>query len=60
MLRGRLGALPEAVAGIPGSAAAPILHIPDVTPTLGMCGVLRPVSNFSPVGPAPAAGPVRK
>ena len=22
---------------------APFLHIPDVTPTLGMCGVLRPV-----------------
>ena len=56
MLRGRLGTLPEAVAG----GAAPFLHIPDVTPTLGMCGVLRPVSNFSPVGPAPAAGPVRK
>mgnify|MGYP001129228878 FL=1 len=57
-LRERVGALPEAVAG--GAAAAPVLHIPDVTPTLGMCGVLRPVSNLSPVGPAPAAGPVRK
>lgn len=60
MLRGRVGALPEAVSGGSGAAASPVLHIPDVTPTLGMCGVLRPVSSFTPVGPAPAAGPVRK
>ncbi len=47
-LRARVGALPEAVDG----AAAPILHVPDGTPTLGMCGVLRPVTSLAPVGPA--------
>ncbi|NLH77238.1 MAG: cupin domain-containing protein [Acidobacteria bacterium] len=57
-LRARVGALPHVVDG--AAAAAPILHVPDGTPTLGMCGVLRPVTNLSPVGPAPASGPVRR
>jgi len=36
-----------------GSAeAGPILHVPPAGTTLGMCGVLRPVTGFEPVGPA--------
>ena len=47
------------VEGLPGAAdeGAPLLHIPAETTTLGMCGILRPVTGFEPVGPAKDAGP---
>jgi mannose-6-phosphate isomerase-like protein (cupin superfamily) len=47
------------VESLPGAAdeGAPILHIPPETTTLGMCGVLRPVTGFEAVGPAKDAGP---
>jgi mannose-6-phosphate isomerase-like protein (cupin superfamily) len=50
--RKRVGSLP----GAPDEGA-PILHIPPETTTLGMCGVLRPVTGFEAVGPAKDAGP---
>ncbi|RPJ01078.1 MAG: cupin domain-containing protein [Candidatus Aminicenantes bacterium] len=50
--RQRVGALPGAA-----GEAAPILHLAPETTTLGMCGVLRPVTGFEPVGPAKDAGP---
>jgi mannose-6-phosphate isomerase-like protein (cupin superfamily) len=34
----------------------PILHVPPAGTTLGMCGVLRPVTSFEAVGPAKDAG----
>lgn len=44
---------------LPGGAveAGPVIHIPSGETTLGMCGVLRPVTSLEPVGPAKAAGP---
>jgi mannose-6-phosphate isomerase-like protein (cupin superfamily) len=54
MFRARLGNLPGST---PGSG--PIFHDPSGTPTLGMCGILRPVIKLAPVGPAVAA-PARK
>jgi len=47
------------VESLPGGAGEgpPILHIPSETTTLGMCGVLRPVTGFEAVGPARDAGP---
>jgi mannose-6-phosphate isomerase-like protein (cupin superfamily) len=47
------------VESLPGPAGegAPILHIPPDSTTLGMCGVLRPVTGFEAVGPAKDAGP---
>ena len=50
--RQRVGALPGAA-----GEGAPILHLAPGTTTLGMCGVLRPVIGFEPVGPAKDAGP---
>lgn len=52
--RTRLGNLPGPTAG-----GGPIAHDPSGTPTLGMCGILRPVTKLAPVGPAVAA-PARK
>jgi len=44
----------ERVDGLPAAAreGPPILHVPPEATTLGMCGVLRPVTGFEPVGPA--------
>ncbi|MCK7482993.1 MAG: hypothetical protein M0C28_42155 [Candidatus Moduliflexus flocculans] len=42
----------------PGARARSSMCRPD-TPTLGMCGILRPVTKLAPVGPA-VAGPMRK
>lgn len=39
--------------------AGPILHVPPSGTTLGMCGVLRPVTSFEVVGPAKDAGPAK-
>ena len=50
--RRRVGSLP-AEAG----EGAPILHTPSAGATPGMCGLLRPVTGFTPVGPAKDAGP---
>jgi mannose-6-phosphate isomerase-like protein (cupin superfamily) len=49
------------VEALPGAAGegAPILHVPPETTTLGMCGILRPVTGFEPVGPAKGDGPGR-
>jgi len=43
---------------LPGASveSAPILHIPAGETTLGMCGILRPVTSFEPVGPAKDTG----
>ncbi len=51
-LRKRLENLPRA-----SEEVGPVLHVPTGEPTLGMCGVLRPVTGFDTVGPAKAAGP---
>ena len=48
------------VEGLPAPAGegSPLLHIPPAeTTTLGMCGLLRPVTGFEPVGPAKDAEP---
>lgn len=47
------------VEGLPASAGegAPILYEPAAATTLGMCGILRPVTGFTPVGPEKDAGP---
>lgn len=47
------------VEGLPAPAGegSPLLHVPAEGTTLGMCGVLRPVIGFEPVGPAKDAGP---
>ena len=37
--------------------AGPVLHVPSGSTTLGMCGILRPVTGFEAVGPAKVAGP---
>jgi len=50
-LRRRLENLPRG-----SEEAGPILHVPPSETALGMCGVLRPVTSFEPVGPAKAAG----
>ena len=44
---------------LPGGSdeAGPILHVPSGSTTLGMCGILRPVTGFEAVGPAKVAGP---
>jgi hypothetical protein len=49
------------VADLPAGTAeaGPILHVPPSGTTLGMCGVLRPVTSFEAVGPAKDAG-IRK
>ena len=46
---------------LPGASeeAGPVLHVPTGETTLGMCGVLRPVTTLEPVGPAGATG-IRK
>ncbi len=43
--RGRLGALPSADL----HDVEPLLHLPPGEPVLGMCGLLRPVTNLDPV-----------
>jgi len=47
------------VENLPGSIGegAPVLHIPPEATTLGMCGILRPVTGLEAVGPARDAGP---
>lgn len=49
----------ERVAGLPAAAGEgpPVLHRPGGDTTLGMCGILRPVTGFEPVGPAKDACP---
>lgn len=49
------------VESLPGAAgeAAPLLHVPPDKTTLGMCGVLRPVTGFEAVGPVKSAVPGR-
>jgi mannose-6-phosphate isomerase-like protein (cupin superfamily) len=49
--RKRLETLPKAT-----EEAGPVLHVPTGETTLGMCGVLRPVTTLEPVGPAGEAG----
>jgi hypothetical protein len=49
--RKRLETLPNAA-----EEAGPVLHVPAGGTTLGMCGVLRPVTTLEPVGPAGEAG----
>ena len=39
---------------------APVLHLPPEETTLGMCGVLRPVTKLEAVGPGKDAQPVKK
>lgn len=51
--RKRLESLPK-----PSEEAGPVLHVPTGETTLGMCGVLRPVTTLEPVGPA--GGPAKK
>ena len=41
----------------PTGEGSPLLHTPPDQTTLGMCGILRPVTGFEPVGPAKDAGP---
>jgi len=43
---------------LPGGSeeAGPVLHVPSGSTTLGMCGVLRPVTTLEPVGPATEDG----
>ena len=41
-------------------ALSPVIHLPPDGTTLGMCGVLRPVTKLDPVGPGKDAGPARK
>lgn len=43
---------------LPGGSeeAGPVLHVPSGSTTLGMCGILRPVTTLEPVGPATEAG----
>jgi mannose-6-phosphate isomerase-like protein (cupin superfamily) len=56
--RKRLEKLPRA-----SEEEAPVLHVPTGETTLGMCGVLRPVTTLEPVGPAalsPAGGAAKK
>jgi mannose-6-phosphate isomerase-like protein (cupin superfamily) len=47
------------VEGLPAPAGegSPLLHTPTDQTTLGMCGILRPVTGFVPVGPAKDAEP---
>jgi mannose-6-phosphate isomerase-like protein (cupin superfamily) len=45
--RRRVAALPEAV-----PEAGPVVHVPPAAQTLGMCGLLRPVTGFETVGEA--------
>jgi mannose-6-phosphate isomerase-like protein (cupin superfamily) len=51
----------ERVANLPAATeeGGPLLHVPTGGTTLGMCGVLRPVTTLAPVGPADGPG-VRK
>lgn len=51
----RVESLPEMTADGP----VPVLHVPSGEPTLGMCGLLRPVAGLEAVGPAKAPGPKR-
>jgi hypothetical protein len=39
---------------------SPVLHLPPEETTLGMCGVLRPVTKLEAVGPGKDARPVKK
>ena len=41
----------------PAGEGSPLLHTPPDQTTLGMCGILRPVTGFAPVGPAKDAEP---
>jgi mannose-6-phosphate isomerase-like protein (cupin superfamily) len=47
------------VEGLPAEAGEgrPILHVPPDQTTLGMCGILRPVTGFEAVGPAGSPKP---
>jgi len=49
--RKRLENLPRAT-----EEAGPVLHVPTGETTLGMCGILRPVTTLDPVGPAGETG----
>jgi mannose-6-phosphate isomerase-like protein (cupin superfamily) len=39
---------------------SPVLHLPPEETTLGMCGILRPVTKLEAVGPGKDARPVKK
>lgn len=54
-LRKRLAILP-----LIREELSPVLHLPPDETTLGMCGVLRPVTKLEAVGPAMDAGAIRK
>lgn len=49
------------VADLPGTPGegSPVLHVPPEGTTLGMCGILRPVTMLEAVGPAKDAGPAK-
>lgn len=38
---------------------APVLHLPAEEPTLGMCGILRPVTKLEAVGPGKNPEPIK-
>ncbi|MDP2957309.1 MAG: hypothetical protein Q8N53_12870, partial [Longimicrobiales bacterium] len=38
---------------------APVLHLPAEEPTLGMCGILRPVTKLEAVGPGKSSEPIK-
>jgi mannose-6-phosphate isomerase-like protein (cupin superfamily) len=44
----------ERLENLPGTSGEgrPVLHVPPETTTLGMCGILRPVTKLEAVGPA--------
>ena len=39
---------------------APVLHLPPEETTLGMCGILRPVTKLEAVGPGKDAQPIKR
>jgi mannose-6-phosphate isomerase-like protein (cupin superfamily) len=51
--------LRKRLASLPGTAGepSPVVHVPPEAPILGMCGILRPVTDLKAVGPAKDAGP---
>ena len=53
--RRRIADLPSA-----GIEPAPVLHLPPEGTTLGMCGVLRPITKLEAVGPGKDARPNKK
>ena len=53
-LRKRLENLP-----LGSEELVPVLHLPAEEPTLGMCGILRPVTKLEAVGPGKSSEPIK-